>query len=112
MPRPKLPRPVPYDLEAMSAAVDALGPTPSRYRTLAEWQYAADLAELALAVDAARMFGLIEGGPEVNAGRASVIIEQAARRGVTPAPSDDLLGQFLAALMAPPIDETGDGART
>lgn len=37
--------------------------------TLGEWQEAADFAETCLAIDSARHYGLITGGPEINVER-------------------------------------------
>lgn len=97
-----LPRPVPYDLDDVGAWVAEHGPTPTERRRLDEWQYAADLAELALMFDACRMFGLVTGGPNVNADRAHAIIEQAARRGVEPAPTEAVMAGFIAGLLDEP----------
>jgi hypothetical protein len=53
-------------------------------RTPAEWQEAADGAQMMLLVDAARQYGLIEGGPEVDQERCVEILRLAKRRGITP----------------------------
>lgn len=93
-----LPRPVPYDVDELGSWISEHGPTPTERRRLDEWQYAADAASVCLAIDAARMFGLITGGPTVNAERCAQVIEQAERRGITPA--DDAVDRFLPAFLA------------
>lgn len=72
-------KPLPYDVDAIDAAISSRTPGTAP-RTLAEWQYAADLAELALSLDAAKQFGLIEGGPVVNCDACADLIEAAAER--------------------------------
>jgi hypothetical protein len=57
---------------------------PRNPRTPAEWQEAADGAQVMLLVDAARQYGLIEGGPEVDQERCVEILRLAKRRGITP----------------------------
>lgn len=102
------PRPVPYDIDAIGELIerDTDGGRRRRMpRTVAEWQYAADLAELCLSLDAARQFGLVTGGPTFNLDRIDWLLEQAeARHGITPAPSDELLGRFIAELQAEAAD--------
>lgn len=49
----------------------------------AEWQNAADAAHALLAVDAARTYGLITGGPDVDVERCSEMPERASLRGIT-----------------------------
>ena len=55
-------------------------------RTPAEWQEAVDGAHACLLLDAARQYGLIEGGPGVNADRCSGILEHGRARGIVPTP--------------------------
>ena len=64
-----------------------------------EWQEAADLAYGLLALEAARQYGLVTGGPTVNAARAHELLARAAERGITP--DDDaveavMLGTIIA----------------
>lgn len=65
-------------------------------KTTAEWQEAVDLAEGALALESARAYGLVRGGPTVNSERCSTILREGARRGVVP--SADAVEKFSAAL--------------
>lgn len=58
--------------------------TPKNPRTQGEWQDAADAAHVLLSLDAARQYGLIEGGPECNQERCAEILRLAKRRGITP----------------------------
>jgi hypothetical protein len=62
--------------------------------TPAEWQEAADAAYFMLAVESARLYGLIEGGPEVNVERCDEILKEAAMRGITPRPIDEMDVEF------------------
>lgn len=55
-------------------------------RTPEAWQSAVDAAEALLHIDAARQYGLIEGGPVANVERAAEILEKGRRRGITPSP--------------------------
>ena len=63
--------------------------------TREEWQQAVDVAQFLLLLDSARQYGLIEGGPKVNLERAVTLIEKGKRRGVTPAPHDELIRRFI-----------------
>lgn len=93
------PRPVPYDEVELNDLLTAQGgPTPTERRRLDEWQYAADLAELALTLDACHQFGLVTGGPTVRVDRCHEVLAQAERRGITPAVSDDMLTGFAREL--------------
>lgn len=60
--------------------------TPRDPRTKAEWQEAADGAQLAFLIDSARQYGLIEGGPTFDLDRCDWILREAKRRGITPTP--------------------------
>ncbi len=57
---------------------------PRNPRTREEWQEAADAAHVLLTIDAARQYGLIEGGPECNQKRCVEILRLAKRRGIAP----------------------------
>lgn len=63
-----------------------------------EWQVAADMAQTALDIDAARKYGLITGGPAVNVERCEEILRLAADRGIEP--TEDCVERCLAELMA------------
>jgi len=64
-------------------------------QTLGEWQLAADAASFMLTLDAARQYGLVEGGPEVDVARAWQILEGARRRGIFPAPIQELCRRMI-----------------
>lgn len=51
-------------------------------QTEAEWQEAFDLANAARMIADARMYGLMEGGPQINLSRCDEIIERGRRRGL------------------------------
>jgi hypothetical protein len=62
-------------------------------QTPAEWQDAVDAAHAALALESARMYGLVEGGPQVNVDRCVEIVDAGKERGVTP--RDDAVERFI-----------------
>jgi hypothetical protein len=66
--------------------------------TAAEWQEAEDLAHGALALAAARRYGLAEEGPGVDAGRCLELLDAGRRRGYAPAP--DAAERFLVTCLA------------
>jgi hypothetical protein len=53
-------------------------------QTPQEWQDAVDAAQGALAVDSARKYGFITGGPEVNVERCEAILARGAEQGYRP----------------------------
>lgn len=53
-------------------------------RTRKEWQQAVDAAEALLRVDAAKQYGLVEGGPDVDEERCRELLEKGQRRGFRP----------------------------
>jgi hypothetical protein len=55
-------------------------------KTNAEWQDAVDLAEGYLALDSARKYGLLNGGPDVDVERCEELLAKGKARGITPAP--------------------------
>ena len=61
-----------------------------------EWQDAVDAAHACLTLDAARLYGLVTGGPGVNVGRCEDILNRGRRRGVEPRP--DAVERFLSEL--------------
>lgn len=69
---------------------------PREPKTREEWQIAADAAHGALALDAARKYGLITGGPVVDVERCTAIIDAADARGI--APARDAVERFVAAM--------------
>lgn len=71
-----------------------LGP-PADPITLEEWQNAVDAADALLKLDAARQYGLVRGGPEVDADRCWDLIHRAASNyGIEPA--EDAVERFIA----------------
>jgi hypothetical protein len=71
---------------------------PKEPETSAEWQEAADCAEGALALDSARKYGLVTGGPKVNVKQCENILIGARRLGIRPRP--DSIYKFGMALAA------------
>ena len=59
----------------------------------AEWQNAADAAHALLAVDAARAYGLISGGPDVDTGRCAEVLDRAHGMGL--APAEDAIERYV-----------------
>lgn len=68
---------------------------PSDPRTPAEWQDAVDSAEFCLALQSARDYGLIAGGPGVNVDRCAELLARGAAIGIFPAPLDQLAQRYL-----------------
>ena len=60
-----------------------------------EWQSAVDAAEASLLLDAARTYGAVTGGPEVDVQRGEQLLVEGAERGFTP--TVDAIERFLAA---------------
>lgn len=53
-------------------------------KTAEEWQDAVDAANYLLCLDAARQFGLVTGGPTINAKRCRELLDRGRERGVIP----------------------------
>jgi hypothetical protein len=51
-----------------------------------EWQEAVDAAHGALALESARAYGLVTGGPKVNTGRCADILQRGRALGYRPRP--------------------------
>lgn len=62
----------------------------------ATWQVLVDGAEGALALDSARKFGLVTGGPEVNIERCEQILREGLSHGYRP--STDAIERFASGL--------------
>jgi hypothetical protein len=60
-----------------------------------EWQEAVDIAHTMLAVTAARQYGLITGGPEVDEERCLDLLEKGEKKGIRPSP--DAIEKVLSA---------------
>jgi hypothetical protein len=54
--------------------------------SLDEWQEAVDCADLLVALEAAREYGVMIDGPEVNLERCYAILEEGRARGIVPRP--------------------------
>lgn len=67
-------------------------------QTPGEWQEAVDAATGALALDAARWYGLVQGGPTVNVVRCEQIIQEGRRRGINA--RLDAIERFAKAVVA------------
>ena len=65
-------------------------------QTRDEWQHATNLAHTLLLIDAARLYGLITGGPDIDAARCEEIIDRAQALGITP--TDEMIEPLLAEL--------------
>ena len=70
---------------------------PQNPETPEEWQAAVDAADALLKLDAARLYGLVSGGPEVDAERCWELLHRAAEEhGIEPA--DDAVERFVEEL--------------
>lgn len=67
-------------------------------RTPEQWQEAVDLAEFYLHLDAARKYGLVKGGPEVDVARCEQLLARGARKGYKP--SDGCVQRITVQMMA------------
>lgn len=71
-------------------------PRPREPSTPEEWQAAVDAAAGALALDSARQYGLVTGGPTVNVERCAEILGAGEARGIRP--RRDAIERFVAEL--------------
>lgn len=53
-------------------------------QTMIEWQIAVDLFVALLCLDSAKQYGLVTGGPAVNADRCVEILDEGEKRGIYP----------------------------
>ena len=60
-------------------------------QTRAEWQEAADAAQMMLALESCKLYGLLQGGPHVNVMRCEEILERARAKGIDPRPVEEEL---------------------
>jgi hypothetical protein len=68
-------------------------------KTREEWQCAVDNAAGARAIADCKMYGLIEGGPEINVRRCDAILARGKKRGVTPSlPITELAVRMVMAI--------------
>lgn len=64
-------------------------------KTPAEWQEAVNQAEFFRLLYDAKLYGLITGGPRINAARCDEILERGRARGYRPLPQPQLLELFV-----------------
>lgn len=66
--------------------------------TREEWQNAVDAANGMLALDSARKYGLVTGGPTVNIDRCEEILRRGQSRGIRPSAGsiERTIGELLA----------------
>lgn len=67
-------------------------------KTPEEWQFCVEMAHFSLLVDAARQYGLIEGGPVINPERCVELLKAGKSLGYRPAP--DAVERGLAIFQA------------
>jgi hypothetical protein len=67
-------------------------------KTTDEWQDAVDIAYACLHIHSARLYGLIHGGPRVNADRCAQVLELGKARKIFP--RDGAIERFVAAWQA------------
>lgn len=53
-----------------------------------EWQEAVDAADFMLKLDAARLYGLVTGGPEIDSQRCSYLLDRGKALGILPRPDN------------------------
>jgi glycine/serine hydroxymethyltransferase len=53
-------------------------------KTRKEWQEAVNAADFLLTLDSARQYGLVTGGPHIDAARCCDIVKRGAKLGVVP----------------------------
>jgi hypothetical protein len=60
-------------------------------RTRRQWQVAVDTADACLAIDAARLYGLITGGPKIDVDRCAMILDLGKQKGIVPTKSIEFM---------------------
>lgn len=63
-----------------------------------EWQEAVDAAHFFIALDSARQYGLVKGGPNADLERCEEILQRGREQGITP--QSDALDRGVAELLA------------
>lgn len=73
-------------------------------KTPAEWRQAVALAEACLLLDSARQYGLVTGGPGVDAERCEDILRRGAEQGIRPThvEVDEAIRRLLRDMTAQP----------
>lgn len=69
--------------------------SPRDPKTPDEWQVAVDGATFLLLLDAMRQYGLVTGGPHINAERCADILARGKDLGYEAAPLDELIRRSL-----------------
>lgn len=64
-------------------------------QTPEEWQIAVDTAEILLMLDAAKTYGLVEGGPIVDMARCHELLQRGAALGIRPDVNMEKIRDFL-----------------
>jgi hypothetical protein len=73
--------------------------SPAHPATPDEWQNAVDAAHAMLALESARLFGLVQGGPTVNVEHCTKLLALGRQRGIEPKP--DATEQLVRELSGP-----------
>jgi hypothetical protein len=60
-------------------------------QTSGEWQDAVNMAEFLLLIDSCKQYGLLSGGPVINAHRCAKMLKLGRARGVFPASNEKLM---------------------
>lgn len=61
-----------------------------------EWQEAVNLADMHLKIHDAKLYGLIEGGPEIDQARCIEVLGRGHARGISPSWPKGEMGRLLA----------------
>ncbi|OJW05300.1 MAG: hypothetical protein BGO49_31230 [Planctomycetales bacterium 71-10] len=69
-----------------------------------EWQNAVDAAKALGVLHAARSYGIVKGGPEVDVDRCDALLERGLRLGITPRP--DAVERFVEGWNLPDAAES------
>lgn len=70
--------------------------SPKEPKTEAEWQEVVDLADMHLKLFDAKLYGLVEGGPEIDQARCLDMLGRGRARGTFPKWTDADLQQLMA----------------
>ena len=70
-------------------------PPPTNPETPEEWQAAVDAAEFWIALDSARHYGLVKGGPTIDPERCAHILAKGESLGYKPASITELVIKFI-----------------
>lgn len=65
-------------------------------QTDTEWQEAVNLADMHLKIHDAKLYGLIEGGPDIDQARCLEVRDRGQARGVSPNYPESEMGRLLA----------------